>query len=48
MIGAIAINIVMVLLALGIGSGIFPATVFSGVIGVLRCGDLDCFHDGHR
>jgi len=36
MIGAIAINIGMVLLALGIGSGIFPAKVFSGMIGVLH------------
>jgi hypothetical protein len=36
MIGAITINIVMVLLALGIGSGIFPAKVFSGMIGVLH------------
>ena len=36
MIGAIAINVVMVLLALGIGSGIFPAKLFSGMIGVLH------------
>jgi len=36
MIGVIAINVVMVLLALGIGSGIFPAKVFSGMIGVLH------------
>jgi hypothetical protein len=36
MIAAIAINIVMVLLALGIGGGIFPARVFSGMIGVLH------------
>ena len=36
MIGLIAINVVMVLLALGIGSGVFPAKVFSGMIGVLH------------
>ena len=36
MIGVIAINVVMVLLALGIRSGVFPAKVFSGMIGVLH------------
>jgi len=36
MIGLIAINVVMVLLAVGIGSGVFPAKVFSGMIGVLH------------
>lgn len=36
MIGLIAINVVMALLALGIGSGVFPAKVFSGMIGVLH------------
>ena len=36
MIGVIAINVVMILLALGIGSGIFPAKVFSAMIGVLH------------
>jgi hypothetical protein len=36
MIGIVAINVVMVLLALGIGSGIVPAKLFSAMIGVLH------------
>jgi hypothetical protein len=36
MIGIVAINVVMVLLAVGIGCGIFPAKLFSGMIGVLH------------
>jgi hypothetical protein len=36
MIGLIAINVVMVLLALGIGSGIVPAKMFGGMVGVLH------------
>lgn len=36
MIGVLAANIAMVLLALGIGSGIVPAKVFSGAVTVLH------------
>ena len=36
MIGLIAINVVMVLLALGIGCGIVPAKLFSGMVAVLH------------
>src|SRR6266849_423201 len=36
MIGVIAINVVMVLLALGIASGVVPAKIFGGMVDVLH------------
>jgi hypothetical protein len=36
MIGIIAINVVMVLFALGIAGGVVPARVFGGMVGVLH------------
>ena len=36
MIGILAANVALVLLALGIGSGILPANMFSGAVTVLH------------
>ena len=36
MIGVIAINVVMVLLALGVAGGVVPAKIFGGMVGVLH------------
>jgi len=36
MIGVVAINVVMVLLALGIGGGIVSTKLLSGIVGVLH------------
>jgi hypothetical protein len=36
MIGVIAINVVMALLALGIGCGIVPTKLLSGMVGLLH------------
>ena len=36
MIGIVAINVVMVLLALGIASGVVPAKIFGGMVDVLH------------
>jgi hypothetical protein len=36
LIGVIAINVVMVLFAVGVAGGIVPARVFGGMVGVLH------------
>jgi len=36
MIGVLAMNVVMVLLALGIASGVVPAKIFGGMVDVLH------------
>ena len=36
MIGVIAINVVLVLFALGVAGGVVPAKIFGGMVGVLH------------
>ena len=36
MIGVIAINVVLVLFALGVAGGVVPAKIFGGMLGVLH------------